>query len=223
MSKSTDYIGKRQMKAVTIHGKHHSTTVSGNAWGIFPETLDLEQKETKRRIKKIKPKEMLENMMVSIDLIVKDMPHSKSFIQKLTDNIGIVRIKKDFEVLSTTEKLIRAFAKAKFKNVATIELDGDVLYNHPEIYYDTDEAIEALMYDIHQNKREGNIIFLKMLSKQHKDCEVNVKVSRVHMPWVHDILIKIKGELPEEFFRRIINYLEENLEIEKLMDEWKRA
>jgi hypothetical protein len=139
----------------------------------------------------------------------------------ISDNLGIVKTKKDFEVLSTTEKIIRAFAKAKFKNVAIIELDDEVLYDHPEEYYDIDEAIKTMLLVIHDKKGKGNIIRLKMLSIEHKDCSVFVKVSRVHMPWMHDILIKIEGTLSEEYFRRVINYLEDNLDIERLVDEWK--
>jgi hypothetical protein len=62
-----------------------------------------------------------------------------------------------------------------------------------------------------------------MLSKEHLGCQVEVKVSRVHLPWMHDILIKIEGELPEEYFRRVINYLEAHLEIEDIEDEWKKS
>ena len=223
MSKKSDYVGKRQMKAVTVHGKHHSTTVTGNAWGVFPETLDLPVKGTKRKLKPKTTSHMLENMTISIDLNVKNLPHSEGFTKMLTDNLGIVRVKKNFEVLSTTEKIIRAFSKAKFKNVAAIELDNNVLYSHPEKFFDANNAIKTMMRAIHDKKHKGKIILLKMLSKEHKDCKVEVKVSRVHLPWVHDILITIEGELPEEYFRRVINYLEGHLKIENIVDEWKKG
>ncbi len=223
MSKSGDYIGKRQMKAITVHGKHHSTTVAGNAWGIFPERLDILVKDRKRTAKKKKPENMLENMTISIDLNVKNITHSEGFVKLLSDNLGIVRIKKDFEVLSTTEKLIRAFVKAKFKNVAIIELDGVILYNHPEKFYDANKAITVMMENIHSKRSKGQEIILKMLSKEHKNCEINVKVSRIHLPWVHDILIRIEGVLSEEYFKRIVNYLEGHLKIEKIVDEWKKV
>ena len=76
-------------------------------------------------------------MTISIDLDVKDVSHDDDFMQMLMAHIGLDKVEKDFEVLSTAEKVIRAFAKAKFKNVAAIELDGNELYSHPENFYDT--------------------------------------------------------------------------------------
>ena len=225
MSHTGDYSDKRQLKAITSHGKHHSSTITGNALGIFPEPFDLGAKEGKKHTEKKKPKApiILENMIISIDLNVKDLAHSDGFIRMLSESLGVVRVKKDFEVLSTTEKIIRALAKAKFKNVATIELDDEVLYNHPEKFYDADEAIKEMMMDIKNKKKRGNNINMRMLSKDFKDCEVEIKVSRVHLPWFHDILIKFQGELEEEYFRRVINYLEENLQIENMEKDWKNA
>lgn len=225
MSRGGDYTTKRQLKAITSHGKHHSSTITGNALGIFPELLQLGTEKDKKPTDKEKPKGpiILENMTISIDLNVKNLAHSEGFIHMLSENLGIVKMKKDFELLSTTEKIIRALAKGKFKNVAKIELDDEILYRHPEKFYDVDEAIKEMMMDIHNESRVGKVIFVHMLSKDFKDCEVEVKVSRVHLPWFHDILIKFQGELQEEYFRRVINYLENNLEIDNIEKDWKDA
>jgi hypothetical protein len=224
MSKKGDYSDKRQLRAITSHGKRHSSTVTGSLWGIAPERPDLGGSEKKKKSKKKKKESqiLVENMTISIDLDVKNLRHSEGFIQKLSSSLGVVRVKKDFHVLSTAEKIIRALAKGKFKNVGTIKLEDDVLYHHPEKFYDIDDALEKLMKVINK-KKTGDHIFMNLLSKEHKDCTVDVKVSCLHMPWMHDILIKFHGELPDEYFRRVINYLEDHLKIENIENDWKEA
>jgi hypothetical protein len=225
MKSKDNYSTKRQLKAITSHGKHHSTTVSGNFLGIFPDGLDISPKVSKKRkpSKRSKERHLVENMTISIDLNAKELGHNEGFIRLLSENLGVVRVKKDFEVLSTTEKIIRAMAKSKFKNVAKIELDGKILYEHPEDFYDEDKAIEVLIKEIAKRKSPGTKILMQMLSSEHKDCVVEVNVTRVHMPWMHDILVKFEGILDEEYFRRVINYLESHLDIENIVNEWRNA
>jgi len=225
MSRKDQYITKRQLKAITSHGKHHSSTITGNAIGIFPELPDIQLLKRRKHAGEPKPPahEMVENMTISIDLDVRDILDDKDLIQKLKHLLGIERIEKDFEVLSSADKIIRALAKAKFKNVSTIELDDEIIYHDPQNYFDTDEAINHIIGKIHTLHKRGNRIDMELLSQEHKECTVNVKVSRIHLPWMHDILIKFHGLLPEEYFRRIINYLEENLKIEEIEKEWKNV
>ena len=225
MSKKDQYITKRQLKAVTSHGNRHSSTITGNFIGIFPEPLNIGSVEKKKHTGELKAPahNMVENMTISIDLDVRDILDDKDFIQKLKHFLGIERIEKDFEVLLTAEKIIRAFAKAKFKNVSTIELDDEIIYNDPRNYFDTDEAIDHIIEKIHTMSKRGNRINMELLSKEQKRCTVNVNVSRIHLPWTHDILIRFHGILPEEYFRRIINYLETNLKIEEIEKEWKNV
>ena len=126
MIKIDNYSSKRQLKAVTSHGSRHSSTISGNFIGIFPEPLDIPSKESKKHEKKKKPtgKNLVENMTISIDLDVKDIPHNENFVQKLISLVGLEKAEKDFELLSTAEKIIRSLAKAKFKNVVRREKNG---------------------------------------------------------------------------------------------------
>jgi len=225
MSKIDDYSTKRQLKAIKSHGKRHSSTITGNFLGIFPEPLDIHPKESKKHGKKQKQtvKNMVENMTISIDLDVKDISHNEDFVQKLVSLVGLEKVEKDFEVLSTAERIIHALAKAKFKNVSTIELGGERIYHDPENFFDTDKAINHLIKEIHHKKQPGDRIFIELLSFEHPKCTVDVNLSKIHRLWVHDILIKFHGELPEEYFRRVINYLEQNLEIEDMESKWKNA
>jgi hypothetical protein len=225
MAKKNDFVTDRQLKAIKSRGNRHKTTVTGNYFGIFPEKLSLRSSKGKKKIKEEKSAGpvKIENMTISIDLDVKDVKHHEDFIHKLMSQVKLDRVEKSFEVLSTAEKILRALAKAKFKNVALIELDGSVLYEHPEKFYDIDDAIKILIDDIHNKKEIGNKIFMELLSHEHKDCLIEVEVSRVHLEWTHDIFIRFHGVLQEEYFRRIINYLEDHLEIENIENEWTDA
>jgi hypothetical protein len=53
---------------------------------------------------------------------------SKLFL-KVTRN-GM--IEEDFDLISKAELILRALAKAKFRNIAKLVVDGKTLYNHPE-------------------------------------------------------------------------------------------
>jgi hypothetical protein len=221
ISKKNDFVTNRQLKAVKSRGDRHSTTVTGNYLGLFPDKPSIGPVKGKKQVKEEKTTGPVnvENMTISIDLDVKDISHNEDFIQMLLSYIKLDRVEKDFEVLSTAEKILRALAKAKFKNVALIELDDKVLYEHPEKYYDIKDAIKILIEEIHQ-KENGNKIFMELLSHEHKDCVIEVEVTRVHLEWMHDIFIRFHGVLEEEYFRRVINYLEDHLEIEDIEKSW---
>ena len=191
--------------------------------GIFPEPLIEYSPYPKPSGKEEKRPELMEDMTISIDLDVKDIPHHDDFLQMLAAIVGLDKVEKDFEVLSTAEKIIRALAKAKFKNVVTIELDGEVLYHNPEDFYDTDDAIKQLISEIKEREGRDSIIYMELLSRDHKGCRAEVKVSRYHMTWTHDILITIGGTLKEKYFREIMNYLEDHLDIEDIEDEWRKV
>jgi len=224
MSSDDTYRAKRQLKAVTSHGKRHNSTISGI--GIFPEALPLPMKERKKEAQKKKRMfKHMENMTISIDLDVKDIDHDENFLQKLLDKLGLDEVIKDFEVLSTAVMVLRAFNKAKIRNVMTIKLDDDTIYKHPDDYYDVDTAIEVMIIEINdcKGKREGDTITMELLSAAFEELWVEVKVSRIHMPWRHDILIKFHGEMDGEYFVRVINYLEEHLKIDNIEKDWSRA
>ena len=222
MSRKDDFVAKRQMKAIKSRGKRHSTTVVGNMLGIFPEPLIEYSPYPKPSVKEEKRPELMEDMTISIDLDVKDIPHHEGFLKMLAAIVGLAKVEKDFEVLSTAEKIIRALAKAKFKNVVTIDLDGETLYHNPDDYYDTEDAIKQMITEIGNREGGGNRITMALLSRDHKGCQAEVTVSRYHMEWAHDILITIGGTLKEKYFREIMNYLEDHLDIEDIEDEWKK-
>ena len=225
MSSKDNYTAKRQFKAIKSRGKRHSSTIAGSSLGIFPEPLVGPGAEHERHPgkKRRQVHGLLEDMAISIDLDVKDVSHNDDFLKTLAAIVGLDRVEKDFEVLGTAEKIIRALAKAKFRNVVTIDIDGDVLYHQPDDFFDVSDAIERLVGELHKSEREGNDITMELISKDHGKCRAKVKVSRIHQKWVHDILITLSGQLSEKYFRRVMNYLEDHLDIEDMEDSWKKA
>lgn len=224
MSRDDDFVAKRQLKAVKAKGERHSSTIAGRMIGIFPQPLIEGTTESKGKGggEKEEGTEMLEDMTLSIDLNVRGVTHTEDFLQLLASLVGMEKVEKDFEVLSTSEKVIRALAKGKFKNVTTMSLDGETIFRQPDDYFDSGDAIRRLAEEIKAGN-SGEEIQMKLLSKDHGDCEVGVKVSSYHSRREHDILVTFEGKLPNEYFRRVINYLEGELEIEDLEEEWKRA
>jgi hypothetical protein len=223
MSEHDDtYRAKRELKAVTSRGKRHSSTISGI--GIFPEPLALPVRERKKkRIEEKRVHKNIENAIISIDLDVKDIDVDETLMEKLTEKLGIDNEVKDFQVLDTAAKVLRAMSKAKIRNVMFIKLDGHTIYERPDDYYDVDEAVDAIMNEMKVQESTGDSIEIELVSADLGDLWVEVSVNRVHLPWKHDILIKFHGEMGGEYFLRVINYLEEHLKIEDIEKEWKKA
>ncbi len=221
-SQDDTYNSKRELRAISSRGKRHSSTVSGI--GIFPTGLDLPVRERRKDPKKEKPLfKSVENSVISIDLDAEDIDVDETLMEKLTEKLGIDNVVKDFEALNTSTKILRALAKAKIKNVMYIKLDGSTIYEAPDEYYDIDEAIDAVMNEIHVQDNSGDHIYMELVSADFDGMWVEVNVQRVHLPWRHDILIKFHGEMSGEYFLRVINYLEEHLKIDNLEKEWTKA
>jgi len=225
MEKKSEFPKKRRLKALKHRGPRHSFTISGNILGSPHKTLESVSSKTEKHPPGSERSKVrnVENITVSIDLDVKEIEHSKDFSRLLATIVGLSKVRKDFEVLSTAEKIILAFGDAGFNNVVSIDLDGKNLYYNPEDYFDLKEALSHLIQKVNEDRNRGNVIFVIMVSKEYPDCIVEVEISRVHSPWMHDILIKFNGILPEVDFRGMICQLEEKLDIPGLEKAWKGA
>ncbi|RLF45887.1 MAG: hypothetical protein DRN29_05925, partial [Thermoplasmata archaeon] len=80
-----------------------------------------------------KEEKFLKNIELSLDINVeKSVVPSNFFLKKIEDLTGYKKIEENFEIIPTAELMARALAKAKFKNMMRIVLDGKVIYEHPE-------------------------------------------------------------------------------------------
>ena len=197
----------------------HSAMLEGRFLGIFPSSgveviSDGEREHDGSRKTVIKG---VSDPHIRIDLEVSDMDKDKGPLSELLHMIGLDPREADFDVLSTMEKVLRAFAKAKFKNLAEVNFDGKKVYEHPELDFDLRKVLKNIK-DLDEDFSKAEEVEAVILEHEEGDTEARIKVDKVHTKLGHDIDIRIKGEISGEMLRRIINYLEENLEIEELLN-----
>ncbi len=158
-----------------------------------------------------KEEKFLKNIELSLDINVeKSVVPSNFFLKKIEDLTGYKKIEENFEIIPTAELMARALAKAKFKNMMKIVLDGKVIYEHPEKGNDIRKTIEMLA-DMAYHTKKGKTIELQAMDNK-SIAEIIVK--KVHPKKKHAVDIKIKGRIKEELFHRFLNYLKEHLPVE---------
>ena len=158
-----------------------------------------------------KEEKFLKNIELSLDINVeKSVVPSNFFLKKIEDLTGYKKIEENFEIIPTAELIARALAKAKFKNMMRIVLDGKVIYEHPEKGNDIRKTIEMLA-DMAYHTKKGKTIELQAMDNK-SIAEIIVK--KVHPKKKHAVDIKIKGRIKEELFHRFLNYLKEHLPVE---------
>jgi len=158
-----------------------------------------------------KEEKFLKNIELSLDINVeKSVVPSNFFLKKIEYLTGYKKIEENFEIIPTAELIARALAKAKFKNMMRIVLDGKVIYEHPEKGNDIRKTIEMLA-DMAYHTKKGKTIELQAMDNK-SIAEIIVK--KVHPKKKHAVDIKIKGRIKEELFHRFLNYLKEHLPVE---------
>jgi hypothetical protein len=152
------------------------------------------------------------NLHIQLDIF--DEPHdiisSSKIIRVLSKLLQIGKVEEQFEIGFVGEIILRALAKAKFRNTAKIIVDGNTMYNHPEIITDLRRTIEII-----KKITEGNTLEITTISQDSKHCQVKIKIRRIHRKQDHAIDIQIKGVVKEEVVHIFLNYLNEKLELKK--------
>jgi len=120
------------------------------------------------------------------------------------------KIEEDFELLPTTELILRGLAKAKFKNTARIVVDGKVLYDHPEKKSDLRKTIDDISEFSNDISKGKNLEITAILADVEK-CTAIIKISRVHSKKEHSVDIQIKGKIRSEIYHTFLNYLNEKI------------
>jgi len=154
----------------------------------------------------------LKNIELSLDINVeKRVVPSNFFLKKIEELTGHTKVEEHFEIIPTAELMARALAKAKFRNMMKIVLDGKIIYEHPEKGHDIRKTIEMLADMVYHTKK-GKVIELQAM---HDNKSVaNIVIKKVHPKKKHAVDIKIEGRIKEELFHRFLNYLKEHLPVE---------
>ena len=188
-------------------------------WVYGPkETMDwIEATHPSKKSKKThrdRGKELLKNMHIQLDLDVKQtaiVPSNafSKFLSKITKN---ERIEEHFEIIHIAELILRALAKAKFRNIGKIVVDGKTLYSHPEIASDLRKTIDLLEKSSLDNAR---YIEISATLADVEKCTAEIKIQKIHRKKEHSIDILMKGEIKRELYHAFCNYLSEKLDVEK--------
>ena len=153
-------------------------------------------------------KEFLKNLHIKFDFDVKKRTvEAPGFISKITYG---KMIEEDFELLPTTELILRGLAKAKFRNTAKIIVDGNTLYEHPEKKSDLRKTIDNIKEYSSKISKGKNVIITAILADVEK-CTAIIKISKIHSLKEHSVDIQIKGNIRKEIYHTFLNYLNEKI------------
>ena len=124
--------------------------------------------------------------------------------------IGLNKIEEDFDLLSTTEMILRGLAKAKFKNTAKIVVDKKVIYDHPEKKTDLRKTIDDIG-EFSKQISQGNTLEITAILDDLEKATAIIKVKKIHGKKEHSIDIQIKGKIRSTIYHTFLNYLEEKM------------
>jgi hypothetical protein len=128
----------------------------------------------------------------------------------LAQRLELEKTLEGFDIIVTAEKFLRALDSIKFKNVAEIRIDREVVYSHPEKENDVRETIAML---IERGDRWRKARNLRITAIRDTNSRAVIDIKRIHRKSEHAIDVRFKGDLEKKRFRQFINYLEKNLEI----------
>jgi len=170
--------------------KKHEKKSSDNLLSDVHIQMDLDSEQTK-----IKPTNVFSEV-----------------ISKITGNI---QVEENFDLSSTSEIILRALAKAKFRHNVGILIDEKIDHKPPEITSDFKEALDVfkgVSVDINQCK----ILEITATLEDIHRCVAEIKIKKVHKKKEHAIDILMKGLIKEELYHEFFNYLNEKLKVKNI-------
>jgi len=158
----------------------------------------------------------LKNLHIKFDFDVKHNEIDSSSISSKLKSIflGDRYIEEDFDLFKTAEIILRAFAKAKFKNTAKISADGIILYDHPEDKTDLRETIKGLD-DFKKIIEKSKVIEIVAILSDIGKCTANISIKKIHSEKDHTVEIRMKGTIKGDLYHTFYNYLNEKLGIKE--------
>ena len=170
--------------------------------------MEASHPSKKEKDKQKYEKEFLKNLHIKFDFNVdKKEVNSPSFFSRITTG---KMVEEDFELLSTTELILRGLAKAKFRNTAKIIVDGNTLYEHPEKKSDLRKTIEDIEEYSSEISKGKNVEIIAILADVEK-CTATIKINKIHSIKDHSVDIQINGKIRKEIYHTFLNYLNEKI------------
>jgi len=168
--------------------------------------------EKDRSSEKRRDDNFLKNLHIKFDFEVKKREiEPKNIFSKLL--LKVTRnemIEEDFDLVSKAKLILRALAKAKFRNIAKLVVDGKTLYNHPEKKSDLRKTIDEIDEFSHEISNSKSIEITAILADIEK-CTANIEIKRIHSKKEHSVNIRVTGEIKKELYHTFLNYINQNL------------
>ena len=165
--------------------------------------------EKKKKENDNQKKKYLTNLHIKFDFDVDTKEINSNCI--FCKSTGLFKqIEEDFELLSTTELILRGLAKAGFRNTVKIVLDNKVLYNHPEKKSDLRKTIDDIG-EFSSEISKGKNIEITAALKEIENCLATIKINKIHSKKEHSVDIFIKGKIREDIYHAFFNYLNEKI------------
>ena len=153
-------------------------------------------------------KQFLRNLHIRFDFDVDSREvDPPSFLSKITSG---KMIEEDFDLLSTSELILRGLAKAKFKNTARIVVDKKVLYDHPEKKSDLRKTIDNLG-EFSNDISDGKNLEITAILTDVEKCTAIIKISKIHSKKECSVDIQIKGKIKSDIYHTFLNYINEKI------------
>jgi len=156
--------------------------------------------------------EILRNLHVRFDLAVeqKKIPPRNIFSKFITMVTRNGNVEEGFELVPTVELVLRGLAKAKFKNIGKIVVDGKTIYRHSGDNPDLRKTIDDFSVFV-DDVQEGRSVEVTAISKEGIKSLAIVKIMKIHKEMEHAVEIQIKGGIKKELYHTFLNYLTERL------------
>ena len=160
--------------------------------------------KNKKKEKQFFKKEYLTNLHIKFDFNVNRREiESPNFLSRIVKG---KMVEEDFELFQMAELILRSLAKAKFKNLDKIVIDGKVLYEHPEIKSDLRKTINHID-DFSEAIKNGKIVDIHAIMDDLNKALAIIKIKKIHKIKEHSVEIIIRGMISKETYHIFYNYL----------------
>jgi hypothetical protein len=158
----------------------------------------------------VKDEELIHGLTVFIDLEgEKRVIHPSGFLKGWLSEFGRGKVDEHFKIVDTAERLIKALKKIGYRDVMEVEMDGHMIYNHPERKRDVREVVHMMSEKADQSKSARDIK-IKILHSGHPRSVAEIRVYRIHPTSDHSIEIRIE-KAEREDLKKLVESLEEEL------------
>jgi hypothetical protein len=174
-------------------------------------------KKTKGKKHGSSGEKVLRNLHVRFDLNVeqKKIPSSNVFSKFKTMITGNGFVEEGFDLVPTTELVLRGLAKAKFKILSKIVIDEKTVFQHSDGDSDLRKTIDDFSL-ITNNLQIRKSIVVTAILKEGTHSIVIVKIMKIHKKKDHAVDLQIKGGIKEELYHTFLNYLTDKLGLKGL-------